>query len=185
MEATTLSSIHDVCEEILVSEAEILEACKRLGAELSKDYEGKDPLFVGLLKGCVPFIADLTRQMSINVQLDYMAVSSYHGTSKASNEVKIDKDLKTSVEGRHVVIAEDIVDTGATLQKVIGLFEYRGAKSVEVVTLLNKQDGRKVRMSPKYVGIEIPNKFVVGYGLDWDDRYRHLPYVGVVKKELL
>jgi hypoxanthine phosphoribosyltransferase len=177
--------LHDVVEEVLVSEEEIQQACKRLADQVSQDYRDKNPLMIGLLKGCVPFIGDLTRQMSINVQIDYMSVSSYHGTSQQSNEVKIEKDLKTSVEGRDVIIAEDIVDSGATLQKVIGLLEYRGAKSVEVVTLLNKQAGRKIRMVPKYVGIEIPNKFVVGYGLDWADYYRNLPYIGVVKKELL
>jgi hypoxanthine phosphoribosyltransferase len=180
-----MKPLHDVIEEVLVTEEEILEACQRLAAQVSKDYKDKEPLLVGLLKGCVPFIGDLAKHIDINVQIDYMSVSSYHGTSKSSNEVKIEKDLKSSVEGRHVLIAEDIVDTGATLQKVIGLLEYRGAKSVEVVTLLNKQDGRKVRMTPKYVGIEIPNKFVVGYGLDWADYYRNLPYIGVVKKELL
>lgn len=180
-----MNKLHEVIEEILVSEEQIQQACIRLAAEVSKDYKDKDPLMVGLLKGCIPFIADLTRQMDINVQIDYMAVSSYHGTSSQSNEVKIEKDLKTSVEGRDVIIAEDIVDSGATLQKVIGLLQYRGAKSVEVVTLLNKQAGRKIRMIPKYVGIEIPNKFVVGYGLDWADYYRNLPYIGVVKKELL
>jgi len=177
--------LHEVIEEVLVTEEEIDAACQRLAAQVSQDYKDKEPLLIGLLKGCVPFIGDLAKYITINVQIDYMAVSSYHGTSKSSNEVKIEKDLKTSIEGRHVIIAEDIVDTGATLQKVIGLFEYRGAKSVEVVTLLNKQDGRKVRMTPKYVGIEIPNKFVVGYGLDWADYYRNLPYIGVVKKELL
>jgi hypoxanthine phosphoribosyltransferase len=180
-----MKPMHDVVEEILVTEEDILSACKRLAAQLDIDYKDKKPLMVGLLKGCVPFIGDLTRHMNLDLQIDYMAVSSYHGTSKSSNEVKIEKDLKTSVDDRHVIIAEDIVDTGATLQKVIGLFEYRGAKSVEVVTLLNKQDGRKIRMAPKYVGIEIPNKFVVGYGLDWADLYRNLPYIGVVKKELL
>jgi hypoxanthine phosphoribosyltransferase len=180
-----MTTLHEVIEEVLVTEEEIDAACQRLAAQVSLDYKDKEPLLVGLLKGCVPFIGDLSKYITINVQIDYMAVASYHGTSKSSNEVKIEKDLKTSVEGRHVIIAEDIVDTGATLQKVIGLFEYRGAKSVEVVTLLNKQDGRKVRMKPKYVGIEIPNKFVVGYGLDWADYYRNLPYIGVVKKELL
>lgn len=176
--------MHEIMSEILVTEKEIAEACTRLGSQISKDYADKKPILLGLLKGCVPFIGDLSKNITVPVQIDYMDVSSYHGTAERSNEVKIIKDISTSVEGRHVLIAEDIVDTGNTLQKVIGLLEYRGAKSVEVVTLLNKEEGRQVRMVPKYIGIEIPNKFVVGYGLDWDDYYRNIPYVGVVKPEL-
>lgn len=176
--------MHEIMSEVLVTEEEIKEACLRLGKEISKDYKDKNPLLIGLLKGCVPFIGDLAKEIDIKVQLGYMDVSSYHGTAERSNEVKINKDLNISVEGRHVLIAEDIVDTGNTLQKVIGLLEYRGAKSVEVVTLLNKEEGRQVTMVPKYIGIEIPNKFVVGYGLDWDDYYRNIPYIGVVKPEL-
>lgn len=176
--------MHEIMSEILVTREEIQEACERLGKQITSDYKDKNPILLGLLKGCVPFMGDLAKEIDCKIQIGYMDVSSYNGTAEQSNEIKINKDINLSVEGRHILIAEDIVDTGNTLQKVIGLLEYRGAKSVEVVTLLNKEEGRQVRMKPKYIGVEIPNKFVVGYGLDWEDYYRNIPYVGVVRPEL-
>jgi hypoxanthine phosphoribosyltransferase len=173
-----------IFSEILITEEEITEACARLGKQISEDYKDKSPLMIGLLKGCVPFIGDLGKHISIKVEMDYMDVSSYHGGTEASLEVKIIKDLHSPVKDRHVIIAEDIVDTGNTLHKVIELLKYRGAASVEVVTLLNKEEGRKVTMVPKYVGHEIPNKFVVGYGLDYEELYRNIPYIGVLKPEI-
>jgi len=170
-------------EEILLEREEISAICKTLGKQIDDDYKGRKPLLVGLLKGCVPFIGDLAKNITIPIEMEYMAVSSYHG-AKSSLEVKILKDLDTPVEGRDVLIAEDIVDTGFTLTKVIELLKYRGAKSVEVVTLLNKEEGRLVRMVPKYIGKEIPNRFVVGYGLDFNEEYRNLPYVGILKPEI-
>ncbi|XMB86254.1 hypoxanthine phosphoribosyltransferase [Mycoplasmatota bacterium WC44] len=174
----------DHIEEILLDQDEIRDICKKLGDKISVDYKDKFPLMIGLLKGCVPFIGDLGKYITIPVEMDYMDVSSYHGGTESSLEVKIIKDLNQPVRGRHVLIAEDIVDTGNTLNKVIQLLKYRGAISVEVVTLLNKEEGRLVQMVPKYIGYEIPKKFVVGYGLDYDEKYRNLPYVGVLKPEI-
>jgi hypoxanthine phosphoribosyltransferase len=176
--------MNDIFSEILITEEQIKEACERLGKQISEDYKDKSPLMVGLLKGCVPFIGDLGKHITVDLEMGYMDVSSYHGGMESSLEVKIEKDLNQPVDGRHVIIAEDIVDTGNTLHKVIELLKYRGAASVEVVTLLNKEEGRQVTMVPKYVGHEIPNKFVVGYGLDYDELYRNIPYIGVLKPEV-
>jgi len=173
-----------IFKEVLITQDQIREACIRLGKQISIDYKGKSPFMIGLLKGCVPFIGDLGKYITITVEMDYMDVSSYHGGTSSSLEVKIIKDLNSPVKDRDVIIAEDIVDTGNTLHKVIELLKYRGARSVEVVTLLNKEEGRKVTMVPKYVGHEIPNKFVVGYGLDYEELYRNIPYIGVLKPEI-
>ncbi|QVK21207.1 hypoxanthine phosphoribosyltransferase [Mycoplasmatota bacterium] len=173
----------DHIESILLDQDDIREICKRLGNQIDEDYQNKNPMLVGLLKGCVPFIGDLGKYITIPIEMEYMDVSSYHG-AKSSLEVKILKDLDSPVKGRHVLIAEDIVDTGFTLTKVIQLLKYRGAASVEVVTLLNKEEGRLTKMVPKYIGQEIPNRFVVGYGLDYNQKYRNLPYVGILKQEI-
>jgi len=175
--------MRDHIESILLDQEEIREICKRLGKIIDDDYKDKNPLMIGLLKGCVPFIGDLGKYITIPLEMGYMDVSSYHG-AKSSLEVKILKDLDSPVKDRHVLIAEDIVDTGFTLTKVIKLLKYRGAASVEVVTLLNKEEGRLVQMVPKYIGQEIPNRFVVGYGLDFNEKYRNLPFVGILKSEI-
>ncbi|ERJ12431.1 hypoxanthine phosphoribosyltransferase [Haloplasma contractile] len=178
--------MHNDIKEILVTEEQIREKCKELGSVLSEDYKNKKPLVVGLLKGCVPFIGDLAKNISAYIQIDYMDVSSYHGGTQSSGEIRILKDLSTSVKGRHVIIAEDIVDTGRTLKEVISLFESRGALSVRVVTLLDKPEGRIVDIEADYIGFTIPKAFVVGYGLDYGEYefYRNLPYVGVLKEEV-
>ncbi len=170
--------------KVLVSEEEIKEICIRLGKIITEDYKDKKPLIVGLLKGCAPFMAELTKHIDCYVQLDYMGVSSYHGGTESTGDVKINSDLSMSVRGRNVLIAEDIVDTGITLKEVVKLLEHRGAESVEVVTLLDKPSGRKVEFTPKYVGTKIPAEFVVGFGLDYDEYYRNLPYIGVLKPEI-
>jgi len=176
--------MHNDIKTILVSQEQIEARSSELGQELSADYEGKDPVLLGLLKGSVPFMGDLMKHLGIRAELEFMDVSSYHGGVASSGQVKIIKDLDTSVEGRHVLIVEDIVDTGFTLKKVIELLKHRGAASVEVVTLLDKPGGRVVEMKPKYVGFTIPKAFVVGYGLDYNEFYRNLPYVGVLKEEV-
>ncbi|VEU83068.1 hypoxanthine phosphoribosyltransferase [Acholeplasma hippikon] len=173
--------MHQDIEEILVSEQEILEISKSMGAHISKDYAGKTPILVGLLKGCIPFMASLVKYIDIPAQMEFMAVSSYHGGISSSGDVKIKYDLETSVNGRDVVIVEDIVDTGATLSTITKLLLHRGAKSVKVATLLDKPAGRKVEFVPDYIGKTIPKKFVVGFGLDYEELYRNLPYVGVLK----
>lgn len=178
-------SLHNDIEKVLVSEADILEISKRLGKEISKDYASIErPILLGLLKGCVPFMSDLQKFIDLPIEIEYMDVSSYHGTITSSGDVKIRKDMNTSVAGRHILIAEDIVDTGKTLDTIVKLLKHRGAASVEVVTLLDKPLGRIIPFTPKYIGVTVPKEFVVGYGLDFDELYRNLPYVGVLKPEI-
>lgn len=176
--------MHEDIQKILVSEEEIDAISKRLGKQLSDEYRGKYPIVVGLLKGCVPFMGKLITEMDIHVELGFMDVSSYHGGIESSGDIKIKKDLDVPVQGRDVIIAEDIVDTGRTIRVVMDLLLYRGANSVSVVTLLDKPEGRVVTLDPEYIGVTIPKEFVVGYGLDYDEKYRNLPYVGVLKPEV-
>lgn len=171
-------------DSILVSEAEIIKESKRLGKQITKDYEGRRPLIVGLLNGCLPFMGELMKHIDLYCEYELMSVQSYHGGTKSVGNVKITKDLDTSVEGRHVIIAEDIVDTGRTINLVKELLMYRGAASVEVATLLDKPEGRVEEFEPKYIGVTVPKKFVVGFGLDYDGLYRNLPYVGVLKESV-
>jgi len=165
--------------KVLVSKEEIQEITKRMGKQLSEDYKDKFPLVVGLLKGCVPFMGELIQEMDIHLELGFMDVSSYHGGIESSGDIKISKDLGVSVQDRHIILTEDIVDTGRTLKVVMDLLLYRGAASVAVATLLDKPAGRVVTLEPEYVGTTIPKEFVVGYGLDYEEKYRNLPYVGV------
>jgi hypoxanthine phosphoribosyltransferase len=176
--------MHQDIKKILVGEDEIRLKCQELAAQISKDYEGKELLVVGLLKGCVPFIGDLAKHITVPMRLDYMDVSSYHGGTYSTGQVRVNKDLDTTIEGIDVLIAEDIVDTGKTLKTVMEMFTFRGAKSVKVVTLLDKPEGRQVELKADYVGFTIPKEFVVGYGLDYEEYYRNLPYIGVLKEEV-
>lgn len=169
--------------EIVMSEEEITAITKGLAERITKDYQGKNPLLVGLLKGSIMFMGDLIKHLDMHLEIDFMDVSSYSGT-KSSGEVKIIKDLNQSVEGRHILFVEDIIDTGTTLNAIIDLIEYRKAASVEIVTLLDKPANRKVNVDVKYIGTEIPDGFVVGYGLDFDEKYRNLPYIGLLKPEI-
>lgn len=171
-------------ERILVSEQEIKDVCVRLGNQITADYAGKRPIIIGLLKGCMPFMAELIKHIDLYCEIELMGVSSYHGGIQSSADVKITKDLEISVANREVLIAEDIVDTGKTLDVISKLLLHRGAKSVEVVTLLDKPAGRVVEFTPKYVGVTIPKEFVVGFGLDYDEYYRNLPYVGILKPQV-
>lgn len=171
-------------EKTFYSEEEIQERVKALGAAISKDYEDKFPLVVGVLKGAVPFLADLVRAMNIHMEMDFMDVSSYGNATVSSGEVRILKDLSTVVEGRHILIVEDIVDSGRTLRYLVDLLKHRKAASVKIVTMLDKPEGRVVEMDADYIGFEVPNEFVVGYGLDYAEDYRNLPYIGVLKPEI-
>jgi len=170
--------------KVLVTSEEISQIAKDLGQQLSKDYKDKFPLVIGILKGCVPFMGELVTEMDIHLEMGFMDVSSYHGGIESSGDVKISKDLGISVQGRHIIIAEDIVDTGRTIKTIKELLIYRGASSVEIATMLDKPEGRVVDFHPKYVGTTIPKEFVVGFGLDYDEKYRNLPYVGVLKPEV-
>ena len=172
----------DNVEKVLISEEEIVKRCKELGAQISKDYAGKNPMIIGLLKGSVPFMAELIKNIDIDCTIDFMAVSSYSGL-ESMGDVKIVKDLDTSIKDVNVLVVEDIVDTGKTLEKVKQLLYSKGANDVKVVSLLDKPDRRIVQIEAEYVGFVIPNEFVVGFGLDFNQKYRNLPYVGVLKEE--
>lgn len=171
-------------EEVLISEAEIQKKILELGKQLTEDYQGKFPLAIGVLKGAMPFMGDLFKRVDAHLEMDFMDVSSYGSSTVSSGEVKIIKDLNTSVEGRDILIVEDIIDSGLTLSYLVELFRYRKAKSIKIVTLLDKPSGRKVDIKADYVGFNVPDAFVVGYGLDFAERYRNLPYIGVLKPEI-
>lgn len=173
----------DIKSTVLTSE-QIQNTCKRLGSEITKDYAGKTPLCIGILKGSILFMADLIKNIDTHVELEFMDVSSYHGGTESTGEVKILKDLDVSVEGRDLIIIEDILETGTTLNAIVDLLRYRKANSIEIVTLLDKPMRRKVDIEAKYVGEKIPDDFVVGYGLDYQERYRNLPYIGLLKEEV-
>jgi len=161
-------------ENILLTEKEILDRLRELAAEIDRDYAGKDPLLVGVLKGAVMVMADLSRFLHQPLQTDWMAVSSYGSGTKSSGVVRILKDLDRDVTGRHLLIVEDIVDSGLTLSWLMANLNSRGAASVEVCTLLRKPDAAKVEVPLRYVGFDLPNEFVVGYGLDFAERFRNL-----------
>ena len=165
----------------LIGKEDLQLKCKELGAKISRDYQNKRPLFIGILKGCVMFYSDLIRNVSIDCEMDFMVVSSYGAGKTSSGEVKISKDTSASVEGRHVIFVEDIVDSGVTLNYLINLFKARNAASVEICTLLDKPERRQRDVHPKYTGFVIPNEFVVGYGRDFDEKYRNIPEVCVLK----
>jgi hypoxanthine phosphoribosyltransferase len=176
--------MHPHLEKVLFTEEQILERVTELGRELSRDYDGKNPLFICVLKGAVMFMADLVKRVEVPMEMDFMATSSYGAASKSSGVVRILKDLERPVEGRHVIIVEDIVDTGLTLTHLKEMLLHRRAASVRIVTLFDKPEGRAVNITPDYSGFVVPNEFIVGYGLDYAEQYRNLPYVGVLKPEI-
>jgi hypoxanthine phosphoribosyltransferase len=169
----------DQVGEILVQPADLSRRVRELGRQISADYAGRDLLLVGVLKGAVFFLSDLMRQVDVPCEVDFMAVASYGSATDSSGVVRILKDLDVAIEGRHVLIVEDIVDSGLTLQYLLRNLGARNPASVEVCALLTKPERRKVELEPRYVGFEIPNRFVIGYGLDHAERYRNLPYVAV------
>jgi hypoxanthine phosphoribosyltransferase len=166
--------------EILVQPDELARRVRELGAEISRDYEGREPLLVCVLKGAVFFLSDLMRCIDVSCEVDFMAVASYGSATESSGVVRILKDLDAAIEGRDVIIVEDIVDSGLTLQYLLRSLGGRGPRSLEVCALLTKPERRRVELRPRYVGFEIPDRFVVGYGLDHAERYRNLPYVAVL-----
>jgi hypoxanthine phosphoribosyltransferase len=168
---------------VLISKEDLGKRVAELGAEITRDYEGKKILVLGILKGAVPFMADLIREIKLPLAYDFMALSSYGVSTQSSGVVRILKDLERSVEDVHILIAEDIVDTGLTLKYLKENLRGRNPLSVKVVTLLDKTTRRKVDVTPDYNGFSIPDEFVVGYGLDFNEEYRNLPYVGVLKQE--
>lgn len=171
-------------QEVLYSEEQIQDKIKELGEKLSIDYEGKNPLVICVLKGAFIFMADLVKQIRVPLELDFMAVSSYGQSTKSSGVVKIIKDLDVPVEGRHILIVEDIIDSGLTLSYLIDVLERRNAKTISVVALFNKPARRTVELEPEYAGYVLPDEFVVGYGLDYAEKYRNLPFIGILKPEI-
>jgi hypoxanthine phosphoribosyltransferase len=171
--------------EVLIDRETLANRVAELGAEISADYEGRDLLLIGVLKGAVFFMADLMRHLTVPCEVDFMAISSYGDATDSSGIVRILKDLDINIEGRHVLVVEDIIDSGLTLSYLIRNLESREPATLEVCALLTKPSRREIDVPVRYVGFEIPNKFVVGYGLDFAERYRNLPYVGVLDEHLL
>ena len=171
-------------KKILISHDEIVTAARELGQKLTEDYQGKNPILVGILKGSVPFMAELIKHIDTHIELDFMLVSSYHGGTTSSGVINIIKDIDQDITGRDILFVEDIIDTGQTLKNLCNLFKERNAASVKIATLLDKPEGRIVDIEADYTCFTIPNEFVVGYGLDYDEYYRNLPYVGVLKEEV-
>jgi len=177
--------VNDIARTLL-SEEEIQKRVRELGAEIARDYAGKNPTMVCILKGSIMFYADLLRAAQITMALDFMAVSSYGNKTKSSGEVEIRKDLSTSIENKHVIIVEDIVDSGFTLSYLTRMLSSRGAASIKICTLLDKPSRRApgITLKADYSGFEVGDEFVVGYGLDYAEKYRNLPYIGVLKPEV-
>jgi hypoxanthine phosphoribosyltransferase len=174
-------NIHDDIEEILIPESVLQMRVAELGRLISSEYRGTELLLLGILRGAVVFMADLARQLAIPVELDFMAISSYGNSTESTGVVRILKDLDESIEGKHVLIVEDILDTGLTLGYLIENLKRRNPASLAICTLLDKQKPREQTMQPTYTGFTIPDRFVVGYGLDFAQKYRNLPYIGVLK----
>ena len=170
-------------ERVLISQIEIEKNVQKIGAQISKDYEGTEPIFVGVLKGCFIFMADLMRHVTINCSMDFMAVSSYQGTT-STGAVKINKDLNEDIAERHLILVEDILDSGITLNYLKNYLSVRKPASIRIVTLMDKPARRKADIHADYSCFEVPDAFVVGYGLDYNERYRNLPYIGVLKPEV-
>ncbi|MBQ2971517.1 MAG: hypoxanthine phosphoribosyltransferase [Ruminococcus sp.] len=175
--------IKDV-ERILVTEEQIMEAVQRIAKEIEKDYEGKEVLFVGLLKGSIAFMADLIKAYTKTCTIDFMAVSSYGAGTESSGRVNIIKDLSVPIDGKDIIIVEDIIDSGNTLSFIKAYFGAKNANSVRICTLLNKPSRRVVDIPVDYIGYDIEDEFVIGYGLDYNEHYRNLPYVGVLKRSI-
>lgn len=178
-------ALHPDIESVLLSEEDIRGIVARMGAQISADYEDKNPLIISVLRGAFVFAADLMRAITVPCAVDFMAVSSYGDGVKSSGVVRIVKDLDTKLEGRHVLIVEDILDSGLTLKYLMGILQARDPASILVATFAVKDiPGKTPAIDPAYVGTHVPNEFIVGYGLDYAERYRNLPYVGVLKPEV-
>ncbi len=174
--------MHSDIKFILISEEEIARRCRELADAINHDYVGRQPVLVGLLKGSVPFMAELMKRITLNIEIDFMDVKSYVGT-ESCGDVQIIKDLDSSVLGDDIILVEDIIDTGRTLKKVRDLLYQKGARDVKIISLLDKPDRRVCDIKADYVGFEVPDAFVVGFGLDFNQKYRNLPYIGVLKDE--
>ena len=179
-----LATVGTDVEKVIATEEQLKNRIAELAAQVDADYKDKNVLLVGVLKGTIMAMADLTRAMQSHIEMDWMAVSSYGSGTKSSGVVRILKDLDRDITGRHVLIVEDIVDTGLTLSWLTANLLSRGAASVEILTILRKPEAAKVEVKVKYVGFDIPTEFVVGYGLDFDEKYRNLSFIGVLSKHM-
>jgi hypoxanthine phosphoribosyltransferase len=179
------TELEHAVREVLIDPERLNARIAELGDEVSSDYEGRDLLLIGVLKGAVFFMADLMRRLTVPCEIDFMAISSYAGATESSGVVRILKDLDINIEGRDVLVVEDIIDSGLTLSYLMRNLEAREPASLEICALLTKPARREIDVTVRYVGFEIPNRFVVGYGLDFEERYRNLPYVGVLDEDLL
>jgi hypoxanthine phosphoribosyltransferase len=171
-------------KEVLYSEDELRSRVRQMGENISNDYSGKELILIGVLKGSVIFMADLLREINIPCKMDFMAVSSYGNSTETSGVVRILKDLDFEIQGKDILIVEDIIDSGVTLKYLMKYLSGRKPNSLEIVCLLNKPDRRKVDIDVKYLGYDVPDHFLVGYGLDYAEKYRNLPYVGILKEEI-
>ena len=177
-----MAELHPDIEEILLDEQDIKDIVNKVGAEITRDYADKNPLVIAVLRGAVVFMADIMRAIECSLSIDFMAVSSYGDGVKSSGVVRIVKDLDTKIEGRHVIIVEDVLDSGLTLSYLVRMLKSRNPASIEIAAFLVKDiEGKRPAVDPRYVGTHVPDKFVVGYGLDYAERYRNLPFVGVLK----
>ena len=177
-----MSNIKEKTQEILISREELAARVKELAAMITKDYEGQEILLVGILRGSVPFMADLMREIDLDISIDFMSVSSYGSSTKSSGVVRIMKDLDTPIEGKNVIIVEDIIDTGLTLDYLKHYLAGKQPKSLRICAILDKPSRRKVDIKGDYVGFEVEDKFIVGYGLDLNQKYRNLPYISWIKE---
>ncbi len=180
-----METVKDAVGEILIEQEPLQARIAELGVEISREYEGRDLLLVGVLKGAVFFMADLMRELTIPCEIDFMAISSYGAATDSSGVVRILKDLDANIAGRDVLVVEDIIDSGLTLSYLMRSLKARKPASLEVCALLTKPDRREIDVPVRFVGFEIPNKFVIGYGLDFAERYRNLPYVAVLHPDLI
>ena len=167
----------DTIGTVMITQEEILAKAKEIGARITEDYRGGQIVLVGILRGAVLWMADIMKNVDLDMTIDFMAVSSYGAATRSSGVVRINKDLDTDIEERDVIIVEDIVDSGVTLNYLMGYFESRGAKNVRICTLLDKPAGRRVEINVDYIGFTVDDRFIVGYGLDYDQKYRNLPYI--------
>lgn len=175
--------MHDDVENILLTRKQIDERIVEIGRQITADYDGKYPMFVGILKGCFVFMADLLRNVDVMCSMDFMSVSSYEGTT-STGAVKIQKDLAQDISGRHIILVEDILDSGVTLNYIKNYLMVREPASIKIATLLDKPARRKAPVQADYSCFEVPDSFVVGYGLDYNEKYRNLPYIGILKPEI-
>ncbi len=181
---TNYQSLVNDIQEILISEKELQQKIRNLGQEISSDYSSNPPLLIGVLKGCLMVISDLMKNITLPVTVDFLAISSYGPTTKPSGAVRILKDLDLSIEGKDILIVEDIIDTGLTLNYILKMLKNRNPASIQIATLLDKPARRIIDLPIKYRGFEIPDRFVVGYGLDYAEKYRNLPFIGILKSSI-